>query len=43
MLWIFVQKVEKVEQLYFGRFDEGFNGFTRKTFHSAIDSRNSRF
>jgi hypothetical protein len=38
-----VQKVEKVEKLYFGRFDEGFNGFAKKMFHSAIDSRNSKF
>jgi hypothetical protein len=38
-----VQKVEKVKNIYFGRFDEDFNGFAKKMFHSAIDSRNSRF
>jgi hypothetical protein len=43
MFWIFVQKVERVKQLYFGRFDEGFYGFAKETFHSAIDSKYSRF
>jgi hypothetical protein len=39
MFWIFVQKVERVKQLYFGKFDEGFYGFARETFHFAVDSK----
>jgi len=42
MLWIFVQKVERAKQLYFG-FDEGFHGLVRKTFHFVVHSKNSRF
>jgi hypothetical protein len=42
MLWIFVQKVERVKQLYFGKFDESFYGLARGTFRYVVDSRNSR-
>jgi hypothetical protein len=38
-----VQKVKKKEKLYFGRFDEGFHDLTIETFHSIVDSRNSKF
>ncbi len=31
------KKVEKEKQLYFGKFDEGFHGFVRDTFHSIVD------
>jgi hypothetical protein len=39
MFWIFVQKVKRAKQLYFGRFDEGFHDFARETFHSEVDSK----
>jgi hypothetical protein len=38
-----VQKIKRTEQLYFGKFDEGFHGFTIKTFHSVVDTINSKF
>jgi len=43
MFWIFVKKVERVKQFYFGRFDEGFYGFARETLHSIVDSKYFRF
>ncbi len=43
MFWEFVQKVKKVKQLYFGKFDEGFHFFAKTTFHFVVDSRDSRF
>jgi hypothetical protein len=43
VLWIFVKILEKVKQLYFGKFDEGFHDFIRVTFHSIVDPRDSIF
>jgi hypothetical protein len=43
MLWIFVQKVERIEQLYFGRFDEGYHGLAGNTFHFKINIKKFRF
>jgi hypothetical protein len=43
MFSIFVQKVERVEQLYFGSFDECFHGLAGETFHFEVDLINSRF
>jgi hypothetical protein len=34
---VFVKKIERAKQLYFGRFDEGFYDLTRVTFHSLVD------
>jgi hypothetical protein len=31
------KKIEKAKQLYFGRFDEGFHGFVKDTFHFTVD------
>jgi hypothetical protein len=35
--------IERTKQLYFGKFDEGFDGFIKETFQSTFDSRNSKF
>jgi hypothetical protein len=43
VLWVIFKKFEKEKQLYFGRFDEGFHGFTRTTLHFAIDPREPNF
>jgi hypothetical protein len=43
MLRIFVQKVERAKQLYFGRFDEIIHGLIKKTFHSIVGSKDSIF
>jgi hypothetical protein len=39
MFWVFVKEVEKTKQLHFSTFNEGFYGFTKVTFHCAVDSK----
>jgi hypothetical protein len=43
MFWVFVKEVKKTKQLHFDRFNEGFYGLTKVTFHFVVDSKDFRF
>ncbi len=34
---VFIKKIERAKQSYFGKFDESFHYLTKMTFHSLVD------